>query len=101
MFPHDIAKIARVAIEHEEWNTLSYLVRDLYGWMDCPDEETRKASDYISALLVSKLVDKANPKAMEEVLFYKLLGYTKELRNYSARCLRYYEKNASKTAREY
>lgn len=99
MFPDQISKVARVSIEHEEWNTLGYLVHDLYGWMDCPDEETRKASDFISALLVGKLVDKANPKAMEEALFYKLLGYAKELRNYSARCLRYYERNASETTR--
>ena len=47
MFPSDIKKVAVVAIKNNEIHTLRFLVNELCGWMDSPNEETAQVAAYI------------------------------------------------------
>lgn len=47
MFPSDILKVAKVAIEHKEMYTLRFCINELWGWTESPDEETAKVAAYI------------------------------------------------------
>ena len=49
MFPEQILKVALVAIKHEEFYTLDYLLQDLSGWMDSPDKTTARVCSAIAA----------------------------------------------------
>ena len=51
MFPEQILKVALVAIKHEEFHTLDYLLQDLSGWMDSPDKTTASACTTIADAL--------------------------------------------------
>lgn len=60
MFPHDISRIALVAIEYSEWHSLDYLLNELFSWMDAPDQTTAVAVNTIVRSLFKKVKGNSN-----------------------------------------
>lgn len=54
MFPRDIEPIALIAIDNSEWNSLNYLLKQLNGWMDCPDPSIGAVAGMIGIALDNK-----------------------------------------------
>ena len=78
MFARDIEPIARVAIQHSEWNTLDFLLKNLYEWMDSPDYFTAQVAGNIGILLDEKFKGEpySNPMAVKYIpVAHRLLSY--------------------------
>jgi len=55
MFPHDIERVALVAIRHSEWNTVDFLLQELSTWMDNPDPSIQRYAGNIAASLYDSI----------------------------------------------
>lgn len=85
MFAYQITPIALIAIKHEEWNTLDYLIDQLSGWMESYDKDTADAASKIGMALQDKVKETNNHNIKFQRIIHSLYTYAlstyKELTN--------------------